>query len=214
MRKSIIIYSAFFDRELSPGKFIFYMDKLPEREKEKIVKFRKWEDATASLIGKALLQEIFINVGFDTIRLADIKYTEFNKPFLEHGLHFNIAHSGNYVVCGVSQSGEIGIDIEQIKTMDMKYYLSILSPRELESLNSATRPEDVFYNIWTKKEAIVKADGRGLGVPLNEIDTLDNPVWINNNFWYTEKLAIHPDYAGHIAYKDNQASIKHTHIEI
>lgn len=93
------------------------------------------------------------------------------------GAEFNVSHSGDWVALAFARSMAVGIDVEELRALaelrDM--VRQFFSPREralIESIPPAARlPE--FFRIWTRKEAVLKAAGRGLSVPLDEHDVLD-----------------------------------------
>jgi len=69
-------------------------------------------------------------------------------------LHFNIAHTHGLVACAVSRGADVGIDVEEIE-------------RRSDPLEIASRYFSVI-EIWTLKEAYIKAIGKGLSLPLDE----------------------------------------------
>jgi 4'-phosphopantetheinyl transferase len=107
------------------------------------------------------------------------------KPELEPDVHlaFNASRSHGLSVVAVS-GGRVGIDVERARPIEdaLRLARSQFSPRErtlLDSLPEAQR-DDAFLAIWTRKEAVVKAFGLGLSVPLDSFDVcgahaLDRP---------------------------------------
>ncbi len=91
--------------------------------------------------------------------------TEQGKPFcVSHPeIHFNLSHSGNWVVMAVSDQ-PIGVDIEtpnpkrNIMAIAEHYFL----PEEVKIIRSSKDALDMFYKLWTLKEAYVKATGEGI----------------------------------------------------
>ena len=100
---------------------------------------------------------------------------EFGKPALVgHNLHFNLSHSEDRLAIAVSGLENVGIDIEQIKPRNS---LSELANRCFSAAEFAvwsalpdTRQQQVFFQLWTKKEAFVKAVGRGIALGLDQCE--------------------------------------------
>ncbi|AFZ24736.1 phosphopantetheinyl transferase [Cylindrospermum stagnale PCC 7417] len=98
--------------------------------------------------------------------------------FANSGLFFNLSHSENLGLCGVS-CGQIGVDIEYIRpvsdieSLAKRFFL----PREYDLLHALTanlQPE-VFFRYWTCKEAYLKATGDGIA-QLEQIEVSLTPT--------------------------------------
>lgn len=62
------------------------------------------------------------------------------------------------------------------------------SSREWEYIKDEKFPYNIFYDCWTKKEAVLKADGRGLISTLDRIDTMQlEGITIDNQYWFSVK---------------------------
>lgn len=83
------------------------------------------------------------------------------------GVHFNLTHSGEKILISLSRDGQVGIDLEAEK-LDievMNVAQECFHPKEIALLQGQTSQEQLahaFYLCWTRKEAVAKADGRGL----------------------------------------------------
>lgn len=100
--------------------------------------------------------------------------TDKGKPYLPHSdIHFNLSHSGDWVLMAVGKTELIGIDIETLRgARDLcgiaeRYY----HPQEYSQLQSLQGGEqaDYFYRLWTLKEAFFKALGTGISAGLDSI---------------------------------------------
>lgn len=172
---------------------------MPDKIKERVVKFKRWQDAHASLLGKHLLLHAMSDLGYD-ISLNDLQYTQYDRPFIANNADFNISHSGTLVVCVISNDGRIGIDIEEKKPIDITDFNNQFSPEEWSIITQSQPATDSFYDYWSSKEAILKADGIGISVALSALNTANRKeVDFNNQKWYLLRVDDFPDYACHIA---------------
>lgn len=89
-------------------------------------------------------------------------------------LEFNLSHSGDLALLGCAWGRELGVDIEQWREMRdeaalVQRYFSAAEQAAYTALPAARRTRG-FFQCWTRKEAYVKAVGRGLGLPLDSFD--------------------------------------------
>ncbi len=109
-------------------------------------------------------------------------YNEYGKPALDYQpcrLHFNLSHSHDLVVYAFSLSRSLGIDIEYMRAEIAyeelaKHYFSPVEYATLQALPAASKGE-AFYHCWTRKEAYIKARGKGLSLPLDVFDVSLQP---------------------------------------
>ena len=100
-------------------------------------------------------------------------YNEFGKPYLSNSkmADFNYSHSGSYVMLAISPEHPIGCDIEQIdRTVDVANICEqFFSPAEVRAFKAYPPQEQhqIFFNLWSRKEAFIKAHGVGLSYGLN-----------------------------------------------
>lgn len=156
--------------KLSDSSFNEYLSELSPREREHIQKFRHWQDRQRSLLGKRMIRRVLNAYGIT--HLDFLCYDQYGRPFQsqKRGVDFNIAHSGNWVVCGATDGGRIGVDVEVIKPIELdiaKYYFAAEEVRYLYQQEEHVRPE-IFYHLWTLKEAYIKAKGNTFHNPLDQ----------------------------------------------
>jgi len=110
-------------------------------------------------------------------RAVPIAFGPNGKPQLAAGdLRFNLAHSGDLALIAITPHGAIGVDLEQLRPMNNALELAERNfhPRELASIRAAsdTDRSNTFLRCWTRKEAVIKALGVGIGHPLATFDVL------------------------------------------
>ncbi len=97
------------------------------------------------------------------------------KPRLqgENTLRFNLSHSQDWCALAVARQMEIGLDIQLPHPVRPRLWQRVLTPRELSEIASISpgEQEAAFFRCWTRKEAIGKADSRGVYVHLKRTET-------------------------------------------
>lgn len=92
-------------------------------------------------------------------------------------LRFNLSHSKTVAALGVVRAGSVGLDVEDIRPIEAEVAASHFSQAELAQLNALEGEEWLqgFYRCWTRKEAILKAEGVGLHLALDKFDVSLSP---------------------------------------
>ena len=194
-----VIYYSTFDTPLPADVFNTLLNALPATLSQKVMKYRRWEDRHAALLGKHLLIKAMKDRDIET-DLNELCYTAAGRPYLANLPDFNISHSGNRVVCVLEEEGKVGIDIEVIQAVDHAEFKSCFSPQEWHTLMQATAPLPLFYKYWTIKEAILKGDGRGIAESLRSLDVSGSfAITLDNKIWHITAIGAFAGYACHIA---------------
>src|ERR1700722_16057106 len=130
-------------------------------------------------VGRACLRTLLGNLsGPDPLSIA-ITTGVHGKPESQnlngHRLAFNVAHSKDTIIIALSRNGPVGVDVEYFDrpTDIMDVAKHNFTETEIKSLEAITDPETrhtTFYRYWTRKEAVLKADGRGLIASLASFD--------------------------------------------
>ena len=168
--------------------------------KQKILKYRRWEDAQLSLLGRFLLSVGFKKLGKDFDE-ADIEFTEYKKPYHKDGdVQFNIAHSEEVVICTLSvREITLGIDIEKIQPVELECFRYQVTGAEWNKVQNSEDQYSAFFDYWTQKEAVIKAHGKGLYLPLPSFEVRNGVSRIGSQIFYVKELEIEENYKCHIA---------------
>jgi len=104
-----------------------------------------------------------------------LRVGEFGKPYLDppHALEFNLSHSKDALLIGLSRNQPLGVDIETLGRQRPVQPLAqrFFAPGEaaaLQALDPGLR-QNAFLGLWSCKEAVVKALGRGIGFGLDRL---------------------------------------------
>jgi 4'-phosphopantetheinyl transferase len=181
-------------------------------ERSRAARFRLERDRRRFLAARGTLRHILAAYLATAPARLDFRYGAQGKPFLvDHPeLQFNLSHAADVLLVGVARGLRLGVDVEQTipeRVMD-EVVGTVSSEPELgflQALQPAARPE-YFSRLWTRKEAYIKADGRGMSLDLKRIDVLSVPgvlrmaehasAWRPCRPWTVRDLELGPGLAG------------------
>ena len=157
------------------GAFAAAYAELPEWRRRKCDVFRFGADRWRSVAAWELLRRMLAEKGVSAEALP-VSEDEFGKPAFEAslGIHFNLSHGGERVMAAVSDR-PVGCDVERIVPFDEGVARECLTDGELAWVKRAQPGSDrdrAFIRLWVRKEAYVKAVGKGLGIDLKSVSLL------------------------------------------
>lgn len=148
-------------------------------EQERAARFRYENLRQRFVIGRGRLRQMlgrYLNVDPAALEFA---YSDHGKPLLAAkfagaGIHFNLAHSQDLALFAFTRAGDLGVDVEMIRPLkDMKELVArFFSPRECERFREVADADraSAFFNLWTRKEAMLKATGEGIAGSLSAVE--------------------------------------------
>lgn len=150
-------------------KAVVYITEIPQEYQNKNMEHMTGE----KLLEEALFREYGRKLAFEPRAKG-----EHGKPFftLQPKIHYNISHSGKYVVC-VLAGQEVGIDIQEHRPVNYEKLLARMVPKELqEKILGTEDPAKEFYRQWVLREAYIKWTGEGFSRGLSTIP-MDRGNW-------------------------------------
>lgn len=175
---------------------------LPDSELAAMARFRRWQDAQARLFGRLLLGRGLAVLGADPGRAAALTQSEFGQPVLAGGPQFSISHSGQLVVCALCAAAPLGVDVEELRAMDLGDFRSSLTPAEWEAVQADPDPPARFLDLWTAKESVLKALGTGLSTPLDQVAVSGGQAWAAGRAWRLTRLELDPGHRGYLCHPE------------
>lgn len=148
---------------------------LSHDERERALRFRVDAAMRSYVVSRAMTRTILGDFCDKAPEDIQFDYTAEGKPFVSGGVHFNVSHSGDLVACAVTACAPIGVDIEIHKPISDWELVArnFFCENEFRNLNHAVpRCQRVaaFHDCWVRKEAVVKALGGGLSIPLDSFE--------------------------------------------
>ncbi len=158
-----------------------YILRMAEFEKSKygtaLSKRKKHHAAGQYLLRQAL--------GVDAYEKANFAKNEHGKPYIVGTpSHYNISHSGEYVVL-VTAKTEVGADVQEKKPARMESMVKrFFAEEEVKAFfecGSEEEKKNLFYHVWCRKEAYGKYLGTGLNTEVlqtNVLSHVEDVQWI------------------------------------
>lgn len=169
---------------------------------KKNLRYRRWQDAQSSLLGRMLLDNGLSKLNKE-LDIKNLHYTSYNKPYFEgEKVKFNISHSGDIVVCAISEIDEIGIDIEIIQDIEIENFKQQMTNIEWQRVVSSSNIKNAFFEYWTQKEAVMKSHGNGLSIPLKSFEIHNGQTKIEEDVFFLKEIQLDKNYKCHIALKN------------
>ena len=191
-------------------------ETLTPDERARAARFRFPRDRDAYVGVRGAVRDILSRYMHQPPESIQLSYGPHGKPQLATtpsvpSLHFNCSRSGASGLFAIARYHQVGIDIEMIRPCDD--YDAIIgnyfSPREIGSIHALPQALrlNAFLKYWTRKEAVSKALGSGLGLDWTSFDVTPAPaervtVTVNGtSSWAVYSLIPSPGYLGALAYE-------------
>jgi 4'-phosphopantetheinyl transferase len=158
---------------------------LDTEEVARASRFRLAHDQHRFMAARGLLRHVLGSYLGVAGRRLRFEYGAWGKPFIlnddgQPELQFNLSHSCDWALLGVTRKLEIGVDIEAVREIPdaMEIALQNFAPGEIAALRTVetSRRLGAFYACWTRKEAYVKALGGGLELALDCFEMSVEPI--------------------------------------
>lgn len=201
---------------ISAEKSCYFKSILSLDEQERAGRFRKIRDAQRYVAARGSLRSLlggYLTIEPDRLRFA---YGPSGKPRLAGeetltSIKFSVSHSDDLALFGFARAHKIGVDVERIRPdIDVEDLAArYFSPSELKKLRAlpVDQKRVAFYCGWTRKEAYLKAQGKGISFGLDRVEvslTPGEPAMILkvsgdrdvSQRWIVQHLSPAPGYIG------------------
>ncbi len=192
---------------------------LSQEEHKRADRFHFRKDRDHFIVARGVLRDILSHYLKRDPEELFVHYNDYGKPALVKAfseLDFNVSHSGKVALYAVTCRREVGIDVEQIRPDFAGESIAkrFFSPAEVAvfSVLDAHEKKEAFFSCWTRKEAFIKATGKGVSFGLDNFDVSlehDKPAALLSvkgdkeeaSRWSLKNLEIQPDYKAALAVK-------------
>ena len=165
-KSEIRVWKARLD--LEPRRISKLSQLLSEEERRKAGRFYFARDSRRFTAARAALRLILGQYLERAPACVEFAYGASGKPFLrDTTLRFNVSHSADIVLVAVADGCEVGVDVERMRPQPEIHRIAelVFPAREFAELQSAPveAQNDVFFRLWTRNEARLKASSLAFG---------------------------------------------------
>ena len=97
-------------------------------------------------------------------------------------------------MCAAATEGKVGVDVERIRMVPLSDFSDCFTAPEWREINGAPAKYAKFFQMWTIKESVMKANGGGLSIPFWDVSIGEKCATLYGKIWYLRELVIYPDY--------------------
>ncbi len=147
------------------ARFADALSRMPAARQKQVHAYRFAKDQRLCLAAGVLLDDWLRTQGTTLCAIPIATHAQ-GKPYFpsQPHWHFNLSHAGRYAVLATDER-PIGVDIEQLHAFSLEIATRYFAPEEqaqLQACPTATAQQQLFFQLWTCKEAYLKATGAGL----------------------------------------------------
>lgn len=191
-----------------PEDVAYLLGMLDADEQARAASFRDPCDRKRFVVGRAGLRLVLAADADESPEALQFQMNAWGKPHLSGDCRqFNFSRSGGTALLAIGKV-PIGIDLERVRPIPEKERIAdlVFACRERDWMLAVAEPERTarFFTLWTRKEALVKAAGRGLSDDLRGFDTLgdhraagDMTAW--GERWRINELRFQPGVCAALA---------------
>lgn len=192
-------------------------DQLPAQDQQRLAGIQHPLVRSRFICGRWALRTLFARVWDPRAKDLNLETTVHGKPYFDDASapRFNMSHSGDWVALAVSLDGDVGVDVERSRRRIQLDSLlrRVCSPGERRWM--AGRDIEDFFEIWTRKEALLKARGNGFETPLHDVDTED-VIALSREDWHLHPFKPENGMHGCLVHKAHagKAALRVVHVGV
>lgn len=173
-----VVPEAVSDDELAAARALLTAEELARG-----AGFAREEDRRRFQVVRAALRRgVGAATGVPPARV-ELRTGPWGKPEAD-GVHVNASHTDGLALMALTRAGPVGVDVEQVeratRSDELELARRFFRAAEADALQAVPAPERprAFLRLWTRKEAALKAWGRGVSGGLDRVDVREvGPGW-------------------------------------
>ncbi len=172
-----------------------WLSELSMQKREAVERLINSNDRIMSLLASQLIKLCARDEAIDDFCLADVVYPETGKPGWQSKqgsvLDFNVSHSNACVVVAVSRTVRVGVDVEKIRQLKNLNFKMVMLPDELKLIGETPA---LFFELWSKKEAVVKAANTSGISRMRDVVLTGNRAVLAGAYWHLREINVDDEF--------------------
>lgn len=183
---------------------------LPAAMRPGVSRYRRPADQWLRLTARLLLARVLAEAGLGRLAgLGSWRRDRNGRPFLAGaGADVSISHTPGLTACAVGLGCRVGLDVEELKPLDPEELLPHLGPAERELLRGSPHPARTAVRLWSRHEAVLKADGRGLLAPEEVVRRAGGDQPVGGVRWRVVELNAGGRWTAHLALDRHDTEVR------
>jgi 4'-phosphopantetheinyl transferase len=192
-------------------------------EQDRADRYRRAVDRQRAIVGRGVARILagrYLGVRPDEL---NVEAGKAGKPYvagLTTPFGFSVSHSGAWVLVAAARTPDVGVDVERhradLDAMDLAAHVFSRWEQAVLQRQPPELRERLFFDIWARKEAVIKADGAGVGFGLDRFDVEFRPRraprvrWMGGEKagqWTLQALTLDADHAAAVACRGKDVSV-------
>jgi 4'-phosphopantetheinyl transferase len=190
LNKNQIMVVYFSLNEVDTESFYYDLSTAEQTRAKKLINVTVYKQF---VVARGLLRKLLSEQLACSTSKLDIAISHKGKPYLSNfDFQFNISHTHSAIALALSPNLLLGVDVESLeRQVDIHAVAKqVFSEQERYYLEQQSDATEAFIKIWTRKEALVKAQGDGLYNDLKMLSVVPDYVTDGqqNKMWYLQSL--------------------------
>jgi 4'-phosphopantetheinyl transferase len=224
-RSAVQVWRLFLDAYTLQRTLTGAANMLGPEEMRRAARMRSAAARSEFMAARSLLRVLLGRVLETDPRTVPLQLSAQGKPYVAAALpvEFNLSHSRGLVVVAIGLGMPIGVDVEFVngefvaedEWMQMaRDYFRADEVHRLTQVPAGPHRVVAFYQQWVRKEALAKADGSGLALPLKRLGATadeEGKAWMDAGGVdaLVQSLPVGPDHVGAIATLGGRTTLEH-----
>ncbi|QEL82403.1 hypothetical protein DN407_27980 (plasmid) [Bacillus sp. JAS24-2] len=211
MQERVAVLYLKIPENIKISDFNWCLNVLDEEEQVEFYSYLVEHKKLEFLLGRLLVKSLFAQKLDLLVNDILLKKNSFGKPYVnwefnkqQNPMYFNLSHTSQMIVCGIAKEKYIGIDVEKTNRNYLDVMDIVFCEREIKLVLDqikSTDKKEMFFRIWTRKEAVLKAKGTGFYTNPVSIPVPENSGIIKGGDFLYNSFLLDPDYIVSVALK-------------